>query len=447
MKVSRARCSGHQGGRCSGQLSIGKLRSATIRSSEIEKHMASITLVVVSPLNAHVNADGSLTLTSKLVEGLRLFRKLWGGPVLHLCEPAQKPSHNLDNCNIDPKECDFTTVCGEFSEEFFKASIPRTSLVLTSVGEKFNSLSEICHSIGVPCVYVAEFTLRTRLQIAAEYQRGVLHGAWSKLRQVRQEMRQARSIQRAIGVQCNGLPTFDAYRRICNNAHLYFDSRIEESMMPSDQQLSSKLRSREARAVHLLFSGRLDRMKGVDDLPKIATLLRSRGVSFVMSICGDGECAPDLAGEIVARGLSDFVHLRGNLDFKSELVPLVIKEADLFVCCHRQGDPSCTYLETMSCGVPIAGYGNEAWAKLSRFSDTGWSSPSGDPDALAQLISGVVRQHGELERHSRRSLTFARSHTFEKTFARRVEHLINIANAYHVGPDSELVDHAKKVVV
>jgi glycosyltransferase involved in cell wall biosynthesis len=152
-----------------------------------------------------------------------------------------------------------------------------------------------------------------------------------------------------------------------------------------------------------------------------------------MSIFGDGEYAPQLEKDIIASELCDLVHLRGNLDFKSELVPLVTNEADLFVCCHRQGDPSCTYLETMSCGVPIAGYGNEAWEKLSRFSETGWSSPSGDPGALAELICDVLGRPGEVEYQSRRSLAFARSHTFEKTFARRVEHIANIANAYRAG--------------
>src|ERR1700730_2881191 len=183
--------------------------------------MASVTLVVVSPLNAFVKPDGKLTLTSKLVEGLQLFRKLWGGPVLHLCEPALKQSYNLDNLDIDPRETSFSTVCGRFSDEFFRASIPKASLVLTSVGEKLNSVSAICKSIGVPCVYVTEFTLRTRLQIAAEYQRGTMHGAWSKLRQIWQERQQTKSIEIANGVQCNGLPTFDAYKSISNNAHLF----------------------------------------------------------------------------------------------------------------------------------------------------------------------------------------------------------------------------------
>ena len=47
------------------------------------------------------------------------------------------------------------------------------------------------------------------------------------------------------------------------------------------------------------------------------------------------------------------VQFRGNLDFKHRLVPLLQNEIDLFVCPHVQGDPSCTYLETMACGVPL----------------------------------------------------------------------------------------------
>ena len=44
----------------------------------------------------------------------------------------------------------------------------------------------------------------------------------------------------------------------------------------------------------------------------------------------------------------------------------IAKQADLFICCHVQGDPSCTYLETFACGVPIVGYANEMWTPLSQ---------------------------------------------------------------------------------
>jgi glycosyltransferase involved in cell wall biosynthesis len=163
----------------------------------------------------------------------------------------------------------------------------------------------------------------------------------------------------------------------------------------------------------------------------VAAHLKRLGVPFTMTICGDGEYLPRLRADISRKGVADRVTLKGVLDFKTELVPFVTNETDLFVCCHRQGDPSCTYLETMACGVPIAGYGNEAWGGLARIGGTGWVASVGDPIELAERIAALQRDRAALEQASRRALAFAREHSFEKTFRRRIEHLDQVAARSH----------------
>ena len=59
--------------------------------------------------------------------------------------------------------------------------------------------------------------------------------------------------------------------------------------------------------------------------------------------------------------LSEFKGTRapaGDIEamFESELVPWMRQEADIFLSCHRQDDPSCAYLEAMGCGLPVLGY-------------------------------------------------------------------------------------------
>ena len=175
--------------------------------------------------------------------------------------------------------------------------------------------------------------------------------------------------------------------------------------------------------MRLVFSGRLKLMKGVDHLPVIANHLRRLGVPFEMSICGDGECMAQLRSDVANLGLNDKIKFRGTLDFKTELVPFVSNETDLFVCCHRQGDPSCTYLETMACGVPIVGYSNEAFEGVVQTSGTGWLVPLKRPVELAERIAAIYHDPAALEMAAQRSLAFACDHTFEKTFRRRIDHL------------------------
>jgi colanic acid/amylovoran biosynthesis glycosyltransferase len=57
--------------------------------------------------------------------------------------------------------------------------------------------------------------------------------------------------------------------------------------------------------------------------------------------------AGQLAGKIITRDAvpyAEFVNISRCLD--------------VFVCCHIQIDPPCTYLESYGAGLPIVGYAN-----------------------------------------------------------------------------------------
>jgi glycosyltransferase involved in cell wall biosynthesis len=155
----------------------------------------------------------------------------------------------------------------------------------------------------------------------------------------------------------------------------------------------------------------------------VAKELRRMDVDFHLSICGDGELRQAMTHEIEAKHLAQNVSMEGVLDFRSELVGFVKSEIDLFICCHPQGDPSCTYLETMSCGVPIAGYANEAFSGIVQSSGVGWLAPVNQPEQLARVILEIQKSPESLREKSFDALAFAREHTFHQTVARRIDHL------------------------
>jgi len=387
-------------------------------------------LIVVSVLKAKVQPNGKLLLTRKFVDGMSLYEDLWKGPVTLLCEPSDQASDNLDNTEVDRDKAPFRTVCVPFSDAVLHRLFESRSLVLASADGPFDGASGVCRSAGVPCVYVTEYSLKTRLEIAREHRRTVLQG-W---RRSWWEQRKERSLRKAIsissGVQCNGTPTYRSYRTLTPRPMLFFDSRVEETMQARPEQVEDRWSAfRRDRTLRLLFSGRLNLMKGADHLPLVAAHLRKLGLPFEMSICGDGDLAPALRAAVEGLKLTGCVTFRGVLDFKTQLVPRVTRETDLFVCCHRQGDPSCTYLETLSCGVPIAGYANEALRGLVETSGVGWLTPLDRPIALAEKIASIYSHPEELKAASLRSLAFARDHTFEKTFRRRIEHLNQVSES------------------
>jgi colanic acid/amylovoran biosynthesis glycosyltransferase len=150
---------------------------------------------------------------------------------------------------------------------------------------------------------------------------------------------------------------------------------------------------------------------------------RHIGVQFHMTICGGGTLAKSIRANILRRDLSNYVACPCVLEYKSELVPLARQKMDLFVCCHRTGDPSCTYLETMACKVPIIAYANEASEGVVRESGTGFITPMSQPDRMAAEIAGLNSDRQALVEAARKSLEFAQKHTFERTFRARIDHL------------------------
>lgn len=301
--------------------------------------------------------------------------------------------------------------------------------VVMASGDSFKDfhLAALCKQRGIKCVYGIEYTLETRLQIAA------INGSniWRKLKTmvwlVLKERKRLQAFRLSDGLQANGVPAYDAYASLVANALLYFDTRNAASMGITDAELSTRLSYLDERApLRLGFSGRLISMKGADDLVEIAYQLQKRQVPFSFDIFGAGELFPKMQEKIVEHGLTASVRLRGVADFASELVPFIKSNLDLFVCCHRQSDPSCTYLETYACGVPIIGYNNRAHQGILASHDVGWSVAMNDVEGLADLIARLNNQRDEIKTKAFNAARFAREHTFEATFQRRISQCIQI---------------------
>ncbi len=384
-----------------------------------------VALSVVSVLPAAKSADGRLLLTRKFVDGLREYRRHWGNRIVVYTPPGVVPSGSLDEVRLRPEELPCEIVI--LPPEHVVAAITDggASLAMLSLDD-FQQLgiARECRARGVPYVYVSEYSLKTRWQIVDATTSNPLKRLRRRLWERGQERKRLRALTGAVGLQCNGTPTYEDYKAICSNALLFFDTRVTAAMLASEYEVRQKYAVSNAdRTLRLLFSGRLVAMKGVMDLISVARELKKLKVDFHLSICGDGNLAGSLEQAIRAHDLSAQINLEGVLDFACELVPLVKRSIDLFVCCHPQGDPSCTYLETMACGVPIAGYANDAFAGVVQHSGAGWLSPLNRPDLLAAEIQRAAASPGAMGEMALRALRFAADHTFEREFARRTEQI------------------------
>jgi glycosyltransferase involved in cell wall biosynthesis len=383
------------------------------------------SLAVLPALKARASSGGGFVLTRKFLSGIEEYARRWPGHVDVWIECTQTEDGNLDHVEVPPKGESYTLnwLPADASE---LAKVLRSSrLVLASLVDQHLRLSAICPGVGTPLVYVSEYSLRTRKQIVRAETRNPF------LRFRRQhwtaglECRIREALPHAAGIQCNGTPTYEAYRDLTPHPLLYFDTRVTESMLaPAEVTEARTAELLAGGSLRLAFTGRLAAMKGVDHLPRVASELQRHGVDFTMDICGAGDLEPRLRAMVDLQGLKARVRFRGVLDFESELMPFVARNVDLFVCCHRQGDPSCTYLETMSCATPIVGYDNEAFAGIVRTSGVGWMVPMDDPKRLAAGIAQLNRSRRDLALAARAARAFAAKHTFEQTMQSRVSHMV-----------------------
>ena len=381
------------------------------------------TLYLVPALEARA-CDGAFELTKKFLDGVCEYVKRWGGPVVVLGGETRIPSTNLDTVHVTPDDVPFGLAWRPRDDAALLERLADARLVLATLVDRNTRLAQLCAAINVPVVYITEYTLRTRCQIIrAETVNPLLR--WRRQRWTKQlERRYERAVRLAEGVQCNGTPTFDAYRSINPRPLLYFDSRVRQDMLVCPKQLEQRTAKLLAGdPLRLVFSGRIVPMKGADHLPLVAAELDRLGVPFVMDICGAGPQVDRIAAEVRRLNLTERVRLHGVLEFESELLPYVSRNADLFICCHRQGDPSCTYLETVACGVPIIGYDNEALRGIVETSGVGWITPMDRCKQLAQKIAQLNRDRALLAEAATTAVAFASRHTLEPTMDARVGHL------------------------
>jgi glycosyltransferase involved in cell wall biosynthesis len=384
--------------------------------------------VLIVPLTSAEPAPGKVLLTGKFLDGMRSYVERWNGTVRVILPPGRGVTGNLDDVVVDRADLPFTVEILPLASEALRQRVLQAAVVMGGSHHEILDLASLCARHRVPYVFNCEYSLRTRLQITRVETPSPLRRLRRSLWECNQERLFRRTVRSATGVQCNGHPTYQAYRRIARDSMLYFDNRVEPEMVAPRELVAKKQQRHASRRLTLVYSGRLNRMKGGQYLVPLAQALLERGVDFDLHICGDGDLQPSITAEIAAAGLQERVHMRGVLDFRSELVPFVTESADLFVCCHPQGDPACTYMETFACGVPIVGFANEAFSGLQQASGAGWVTPLCDVRAMAEAIRSIALERRQLRGPAQAALRFASQHTFPREFDRRIEHLERCAS-------------------
>lgn len=375
-------------------------------------------LLMLAPAPVIRLADGRLRLDVKYVEGMRAHVALWDGPVSAVIwEGAGAVPFGADYA---PQDLGFDlTVLSEGS------GVPRISADLIAAPADMAEALDLAYG-AVPVVFVVEYTIGTRLRIVAlDRDRDVLRKVWSALWNLRVERKRRAAFRRAAGVQCNGYPAYDAYGAMNPRPLLFLDGRMRADMMATPTDMAAK--AAYCGPLRIVHSGRLETMKGAQDLVPVARALVAAGVDFTLDVFGAGALEAEVRAG--AKDLQGRVRLHDPVDFETGLVPWMRTNADVFLSCHRQADPSCTYLESLGCGVPVAGFANEMWGRMAQASGGGWAVPMGDRRALSDRLTVLAGDRSAVCNAGAAGLAFAQEHGFETEFSKRMVHLADCLRA------------------
>jgi len=390
--------------------------------------MKKASLFVIPSVPVWLDGD-ALAFDRKFYDGMLLYTQLWPGKVTCIMSITDTGLLEFGVVNKNVNEIPFECITLGKDKKVTAEQLKEASIVLAS-GDSHDQLhiSTLCKNNGIKCVYVIEYIPETRYQIA----RLSTNNSVVRLRRYfylwQFEQKRKAAFKIADGLQSNGTPAFYEYRKLSNTI-LYFDTRVGKDQGIRDDELEKRLAYlTEGNPLRLAFSGRLIRMKGADHLIQLAHALKKSNIRFIMTIYGIGELENEMRELIQTYKLEDLVTMKGAVDFYKELLPDIKKNVDLFVCFHRQSDPSCTYLETLSCGIPIVGYRNKAFEGLNEISEIGWGAELEDIQEVTRIIGYLDKNRTDIASRSRKSVLFARPHDFETTFQNRVTHLLSLLN-------------------
>lgn len=368
-------------------------------------------------------SNGILRVDRKFLTGMRRYAELLQGPLTTIHPELSDAAATMDLVEVPYDEVGFKVVTIPVNATKDEARKTLTAVIAASdlvYGYTNWDMAGVSRSLNIPYVLILEYDLKTQITINAS-------GVSSLLRKCARALRSALhyalvdvpAMRHAQSLHCNGYPIYRESALFNTQRLLYLDSRMSENMVIAEAALHARLASRQKRPLKLLFSGRYEKIKGASDAVRVGIECVRRGLPVEMHCYGQGGLKDEMRRLVAAAGCENAVFVHDAIPYP-ELV-LRSYEFDLFVCCHIQSDPSCTYLEAYGAGLPVVGYANRMWKHLSQASGIGSATPMRRINPVVESVASLIQDPGQLDQWSRAARKFALRHTFESEFQKRVE--------------------------
>ncbi|MGO4830732.1 glycosyltransferase, partial [Rhizobiaceae sp. 2RAB30] len=172
--------------------------------------------------------------------------------------------------------------------------------------------------------------------------------------------------------------------------------------------------------LRIVYVGRAAEMKGPFDWLEALAQAKQRGVTFEARWLGDGPLLDEMKRRAAGLGIADSVDFAGFVSNRG-LTLSAMREADLFLFCHKTPESPRCLIEALVSACPIAGYTGAYPQGLIAADGGGLLTAMNDVGALAGSIAGLDSDRRRLAQLVRDAAKTGQRFDEEKLYRERAE--------------------------
>lgn len=193
-----------------------------------------------------------------------------------------------------------------------------------------------------------------------------------------------------------GRDCYNYYEPIAARPFCVYDTHTKDTDFIDAKALERKLAGAMSEPLRICYAGRADEMKGPRDWVEALAKVRDAGVPFRAVWLGDGPLLGAMSTLVAERKLEAHVELPGFVSDRAVTLSQM-KDAHIFMFCHKTPESPRCLIESLVCGTPIVGYGS-AYAKDLVVDGGGRFVDVGDVEGLARQVIALHRDRSILHR-------------------------------------------------
>ena len=227
---------------------------------------------------------------------------------------------------------------------------------------------------------VTKFSVQSRSRMRSPYWRIT---AWLMHYYERAAIRRA-----TIGL-FHGMDCFSAFSPISANPHLVHNIHVGPEARIDAATLAAKQARTNEVPLKIVYAGRAHPEKGVSEWIETLAALDREGVYFSARWFGDGPALAAARDDVARRDLSTKIEFPGNLEDRDSILS-TLRDADLFLFCHKTPESPRCLIEALISGTPIVGFSSAYPQDLSS-GNHGGVLTAHDPAMLARAVMALDR--------------------------------------------------------